>query len=84
MSWQPEVDEIKRRVELAQQMGGPERVARQHEAGRLTVRERIDRLLNDEVPFLGLGSNLNQVSSFKQPARLLAGALSAVERVVGT
>src|SRR4051812_1592389 len=27
-------------------MGGPERVARQHDAGRLTVRERIDRLLD--------------------------------------
>ena len=46
MSWQPEVDEIRRRVELAKQMGGAERVARQHDAGRLTVRERIDRLLD--------------------------------------
>ena len=48
MSWQPEVDEIKRRVELAQQMGGAERVERQHKAGRLTVRERIERLLDPE------------------------------------
>lgn len=46
MSWQPEVDEIKRRVELAKQMGGEANVARQHANGRLTVRERIERLLD--------------------------------------
>ena len=46
MSWQPEVDEIRRREELARQMGGPANIERQHTAGRLTVRERIDRLLD--------------------------------------
>ncbi|MGE0881998.1 MAG: acyl-CoA carboxylase subunit beta [Blastocatellales bacterium] len=46
MSWQPEVDEIKRREELAKQMGGDANVARQHANGRLTVRERIERLLD--------------------------------------
>src|SRR6267378_3101206 len=46
MSWQPEVDEIRRREALARQMGGEANVARQHAAGRLTVRERIDRLLD--------------------------------------
>ncbi len=35
---------MRRREALAEQMGGAERVARQHEAGRLTVRERIARL----------------------------------------
>jgi len=44
VSWKPEVDELRRREELAAQMGGAERVARQHDAGRLTVRERIARL----------------------------------------
>ena len=48
MSWQPEVDEIKRRIELAKQMGGEANVARQHANGRLTVRERIERLLDPE------------------------------------
>ena len=33
MSWQPEVDEIARRRELAERMGGPEKVARQHAPG---------------------------------------------------
>jgi len=48
LSWQPEVDEIRRREEMARAMGGPENVARQHKANRLTVRERIDRLLDTD------------------------------------
>jgi acetyl-CoA carboxylase carboxyltransferase component len=53
--WRPELDELARRRALAREMGGAERVARQHGAGRLTVRERIDRLL-DPGSFLELGS----------------------------
>lgn len=45
-SWQPEIDELQRRLELARAMGGPDNVLRQHKAGRLTVRERVDRLLD--------------------------------------
>src|SRR5947208_1074575 len=44
--WEPELEELRRREELAKQMGGGEKVARQHAAGRLTVRERIDALLD--------------------------------------
>ncbi len=55
MSWQPEIDELARRKALAQELGGAERVARQHEQGRLTVRERIARLL-DADSFHELGS----------------------------
>ena len=44
MSWQREVDELNRRKELALKMGGPEGIARQHKRGKLTVRDRIDRL----------------------------------------
>jgi acetyl-CoA carboxylase carboxyltransferase component len=46
MTWQPEIDELKRRREMAKQMGGDEGIARQHSRGRLTVRERIDSLLD--------------------------------------
>ena len=46
MSWKPEVEEIERRREVARQMGGEERIRRQHERGKLTTRERIDRLLD--------------------------------------
>jgi acetyl-CoA carboxylase carboxyltransferase component len=46
VTWQPELDELGQRTVLAQRMGGAERVARQHASGRLTVRERIDRLFD--------------------------------------
>ena len=42
--WRPEVAEIERRRQLRAEMGGPEGIARQHKRGKLTVRERIDRL----------------------------------------
>lgn len=47
MTWQPELDELHRREALAHQMGGPDKVQRQHQGGRLTARERIDRLLDN-------------------------------------
>ncbi len=46
MSWEPELEELRRREELARRLGGEERVARQHASGRLTVRERIERLFD--------------------------------------
>lgn len=55
MSWQKEVDEIARRKRFAQELGGQEAVDRQHAAGRLTVRERIDRLV-DPGSFRELGA----------------------------
>jgi acetyl-CoA carboxylase carboxyltransferase component len=46
LSWEEEVEEIKRRAEMAKQMGGPENVARQHANGKLTIRERIEQLID--------------------------------------
>jgi acetyl-CoA carboxylase carboxyltransferase component len=46
MSWEADIEELRRREALARQMGGPDKVKRQHDAGRLTVRERIDLLLD--------------------------------------
>ena len=46
MTWQPELDELAQRKDLAARLGGEERVARQHATGRLTVRERIQRLVD--------------------------------------
>lgn len=46
MSWQREVDEIARRRAFAEGLGGEEAVRRQREAGRLTVRERIEKLVD--------------------------------------
>ncbi|MDX2235167.1 MAG: carboxyl transferase domain-containing protein [Hyphomonadaceae bacterium] len=46
MSWKDEIEELRRREALAEQMGGPERVARQKSMGKLTVRERVHNLLD--------------------------------------
>ncbi|MCB1683530.1 MAG: carboxyl transferase domain-containing protein [Pseudomonadales bacterium] len=46
MSWEKEVQEIRRRRQLALQQGGAAGIARQHEKGRLTIRERIDAVLD--------------------------------------
>ena len=46
MSWQEEIDELNRRKELAKRMGGDERIQRQHANGRMTVRERIEALVD--------------------------------------
>ncbi len=47
MTWDPELDELRRRKELAAKMGGAERVERQHASGRLDVRQRVERLFDD-------------------------------------
>ncbi len=46
MSWEPELEELRRREELARRMGGEASVARQRERGKLTVRERIELLVD--------------------------------------
>lgn len=47
MVWQPELDDLRRREQLVERMGGEERVARQRDAGKLTVRERLAALLDE-------------------------------------
>ena len=46
MSWESEVKEIERRRYLAKQQGGEAGIAKQHARGRMTIRERIDVLLD--------------------------------------
>jgi acetyl-CoA carboxylase carboxyltransferase component len=55
VTWEPELEEIRGRTELAKRMGGAERVQRQHDQGRLTIRERLDRLC-DEGSFHEIGA----------------------------
>ncbi len=53
MAWEKELEELAARRARALEMGGPERVERQRQAGKLTVRERISAVLDsgsfDEV-----------------------------------
>ncbi len=54
MVWQPEIEELRRRQALAEQMGGEAGVAEQRKRGKLTVRERIE-LLSDPGSFREIG-----------------------------
>ncbi len=60
MSWQDEIEGIRQRREAASRLGGEEAVERQHERGKLTVRERVEQLLDpgsfrEEGPQAGYG-----------------------------
>lgn len=44
MSWEKDIEELRAREALAEEMGGAERVARQKSLGKLSVRERIAAL----------------------------------------
>ena len=43
-NWEKELDELRRRQADVREMGGADRIQRQHDGGRLTARERIDKL----------------------------------------
>jgi acetyl-CoA carboxylase carboxyltransferase component len=54
-TWDPEIAALRERQRIAQEMGGAEKVEIQRSKGKLTVRERIARLL-DPQSFRELGS----------------------------
>ena len=62
MTWKPEIEELRRREAFAREMGGEEKIKRQHDASRLTVRERLERLL-DKGSFHEIGA-LGGVASY--------------------
>src|ERR1700756_3093497 len=49
MVWKPELDELARREAFSREMGGVEKVKRQRDQGRLTVRERIDKMVDADT-----------------------------------
>ena len=79
MTWDPELAELAHRKQLAARLGGQERVDRQHATGRLTVRERLDALL-DPGSFREVGSvagtatydDRRELADFR-PAAVVAG-----------
>src|SRR4029077_9796110 len=46
MSWKEKLEKCKKGRALALKMGGEDKVKRQHDHGKLTVRERIEKLLD--------------------------------------
>jgi len=55
MTWTAELQDLRERQRMARTMGGEDKVRRQHASGRLTVRERLDKLV-DNGSFLEIGS----------------------------
>ena len=49
MNWKPELDDLARREAFAREMGGADKVKRQRDQGRLTVRDRIDSLVDQKA-----------------------------------
>ena len=47
MTWEAELEELRRREALAEQMGGEEKVARQHGRGKMDARARLAALCDD-------------------------------------
>jgi acetyl-CoA carboxylase carboxyltransferase component len=91
MSWQDILDEIAERRRLALAQGGEEGVRRQHEKGRLTVRERIETVLDagsfaETGPIAG-GSERNEDGSLESftPGNFVLGfgRIDGREVVVG-
>lgn len=87
MSWKADVEELKRQTEMAQQMGGEDGIAFQHSRGKLTVRERIDKL-QDPGTFQEIGALAgtatwegDHVSSLK-PSNTVIGTCSVDGRKV--
>ena len=68
MSWQNEIDELEKRKKLAKSLGGKEKVLRQHEANRNTIRERIN-LFFDSNSFQEFGM-LSGQSNYKETGEL--------------
>jgi acetyl-CoA carboxylase carboxyltransferase component len=46
MSWEKEIEHLRAREKLGEKMGGEDKLARQHGAGKLDARERITRLVD--------------------------------------
>ncbi len=79
MSWEQEINELKARQKLAKKMGGEEKLARHINAGKLPVRDRIEKVL-DPNSFFEIGSVTGKVEydsdgniTDMQPANLITG-----------
>lgn len=78
MPWQDKAKEIDERREFAKRQGGDEAIRRQHEKGRLTIRERIDRVLDagslrEIGPIAGAGERKEDGTLAFTPANFVLG-----------
>jgi len=80
MSWKDEIEELRRREALAEEMGGAEKVERQHHFGKLTIRERVAAIA-DRGSFSEIGK-IAGVAEYDEEGRLLS--LAPSNFVLGT
>ena len=60
MPWEHAIDDMEYIRSLGQELGGPERIKRQHSGGRYTIRERIEKMI-DPGSFLEAGPMVGAV-----------------------
>ncbi len=77
-SMKDRIEELETRRQKAKAMGGERRIARQHERGKLTVRERIDLLL-DDGSFLELGLHASEYTDKHVPADGVVTGLGTID-----
>src|SRR5262245_20024582 len=75
------VAELRDRIDRAKQGAGPQYLERHRELGKLTVRERIDQLIDPGTPFLEL-SPLAAYDMYDNDAPA-AGIVTGVARISG-
>ena len=61
MNWKQELEEKLKGKKFAEKLGGDERVKRQHNSGRYTIRERI-KILCDKSTFHEIGKIAGQAN----------------------
>ncbi|HAN68241.1 MAG TPA: carboxyl transferase, partial [Halieaceae bacterium] len=81
--WAPLLSALQERGKAAAAMGGDERIARQHARGRLTARERIAALV-DEDSFREYGLLAGGHHPQGQPAVAADGLVGGVARLDGS
>ena len=59
MSWEKDIEELRKREQLAEGMGGPEKLKKQKENKKLNIRQRIKKLL-DKDSFHEIGKTPTQ------------------------
>ncbi|MDD5127202.1 MAG: carboxyl transferase domain-containing protein [Dehalococcoidales bacterium] len=85
MPWKDAIEELKRRREAALLLGGKEKIERQHSRGKMTVRERIERLV-DKGTFFEVGSLMGR-GTYDEEGNLLdfanAGFVNGMAEIDG-
>ncbi|MCK9274517.1 MAG: hypothetical protein M0P57_05445 [Syntrophales bacterium] len=84
MAHEGKIDELNQRKEMAKQMGGAKSVSKQHSLGKLTVRERID-LLVDKGSFdeIGILAGIPEYEDGKLKSFLPDNAVTGMGKIDG-